>query len=163
MFTEPGKCGAFIVGSMSMGENARGQVVAEATVTPKGLLKLTSDAKKFHSWKLRREVTSHDFINGVRSSHKKAFKAWVADDSPEKMQAIDIPNDKIYDTDGPDLQSSTISSETYNNFRQWLEWEGFSCSEHASWYFKSRWKNQKVTMKEVGAGNIDLPKSAHYR
>ncbi len=164
MFTEAGRCGAFVVGSLSMGENARGQVVAAAKVKPMGIGRALHDAKMLDKWKFRREVTSHDFVDGRRYKHKKSFVSWQADDSPSKMQAIDmLTGDSLYDTDGPDLTSATSTSETYNNFRQWVEWDGFTCSPYAHWYFKARWQAQKVTLKEVGAGSITLPARPHYQ
>ena len=44
----------------------------------------------------------------------------------------------------------TQTAETYNNFRQWLEWDGRPCSNYAYWYFQARWKDQQVTLKDVG-------------
>ena len=46
------------------------------------------------------------------------------------------------------------------DFRQWLEWEGRPCSNYASWYFQARWKDQRVTLKDVDQGAITLPPQA---
>ena len=38
------------------------------------------------------------------------------------------------------------TSETYNNFRQWVEWAGVPWSDYGCWHFRARWKDQKVTL-----------------
>jgi hypothetical protein len=79
------------------------------------------------------------------------------------MQVLNsVDNDELYDTDGPDLPAATRTAETYNNFRQWLRWDGRPCSNFAYWYFQVRWKDKKVTLKDVGQGSIELPQRAFY-
>ncbi len=155
LFPGPDRCGAFEVGSFTMGKNARGQVVAVAEISPSGIGKLLKQAKKHNIWKLRRQLTAHDFADGNRAKHKKSFVTWVGDDSPAGMMMLNpATNDKLYDTDAPDLPTALKTAQTYNNFRQWAEWDGIPCSNYVYWYFKARWKQQKVTMKEVGQGSI---------
>src|SRR3954447_21324576 len=86
------------------------------------------------------------------------------DDSQPKLLNLDPgPDDRLYDTDGPDLPGgAATSSETYNNFRQWAEWGGSPCSEYGYWYFQARWKDQKVTLKEVNPGSMLLPPKPYY-
>ena len=104
MFVEPGKCGAFTVMSFSMGENARGQVVAEANIEPKGIGRLLKAAGVADKWVLRREVTAHDFADGRRSSGKKSFKPWAEDTSSDKLMMLDpSASDRLYDSDAPEL------------------------------------------------------------
>jgi hypothetical protein len=114
--------------------------------------------------RFRRQVTAHDFVDGKRATGKKAFLPWVPDDSQPKLLTLDPgPDDRLYDTDGPDLPGGAArTSETYNNFRQWVEWAGVPWSDYGYWYFRARWMNQKVTLKEVGQGSIILPPTPHY-
>ena len=80
------------------------------------------------------------------------------------MQVLtSVSNDELYDTDAPDLPVATQTGETYNNFRQWLEWDGRPCSNYAYWYFQARWKDRQVTLKDVGQGSITLPQQAFYK
>jgi hypothetical protein len=164
MFTGPDECGAFVVGSFSMGENARGQVVAVAELAPKGVGKAISAAGKQLLLKFRRQLTAHDFVDGKPAVHKKSWKDWVADDSQPGLLELDpMTDDRLFDTDGPDLPTATRTAETYNNFRQWVEWDGVPCSGYGRWYFQARWKDQKVTLKDVGRGSIPLPAHPHYK
>ena len=159
----PDQCGAFEVQSFSMGKNARGQIVAVAKLLPRGVGKIIHAAGKHGLFNIRRELTAHDFVDGAPSHHKKSFKVWV-DDTLATMQSLTaVFNDELYDTDAPDLPSATQTAETYNNFRQWLEWEGRPCSNYAFWYFQARWKDQQVTLKDVDQGAIALPAQAFYK
>jgi hypothetical protein len=161
MFTGPDRCGAFEVDSFSMGKNARGQVIAVAQLLPQGVGKVIG--AKYTSLVIRRQVTAHDFVDGNKHKHKKSFVEW-ADDTLLGMQVLkSAASDKIYDTDGPDLPSALKTAETYNNFRQWVEWDGQPCSGYARWYFQAQWKDQKVVMKDVGQGKIKLPPKAQLK
>ncbi len=162
-FPGPDQCGAFDVPSLSMGKNARGQIVAVAKLSPRGVGKIIHAAGKYSLFSIRRELTANDYVDGARSQNKKTFKVWV-DDTLAAMQVLtSVFNDELYDTDAPDLPSATQTAETYNNFRQWLEWEGRPCSNLATWYFQARWKDQQVTLKDVGPGSITLPQQAFYK
>lgn len=155
------KCGAVKVASFSMGENARGQVVAVAELYPRGIGKILNIKKKLLL--IGRQVTAHDFVDGKKSVSKKSFKPWT-EDTHIGMQAFDSSNDKLFDSDAPDLPAGAArSSETYNNFRQWVVWDGKPCSDYAYWFFQAQWKNQKVTNKKVGTGNFVLPSKAHFK
>jgi hypothetical protein len=162
-FTAGNSCGAFVVQAFSMGENARGQVVAVAELTPKGVGQVISAAGMSKNLRFRRQVTAHDFVDGKRDTGKKAFIPWAPDDSQPKLLTLDPgPDDRLYDTDGPDLPVAARTSETYDNFRQWVEWAGVPWSDYGYWYFRARWKDQKVTLKEVGQGSIILPPTPYY-
>jgi hypothetical protein len=165
VFTGGDACGAFVVGSFSMGENARGQVVAVAELAPAGVGGVISAAGKSALFKFRRQVTAVDFVDGKKAAGRKSFVAWAADDSQPKLQTLDPgPDGRLYDTDGPDLPGGALtSSETYNNFRQWVEWAGAPCSDYGYWYFRARWKGQKVTLKEVGKATMPLPAGPHFK
>jgi hypothetical protein len=159
--------GTEILGARSYenGENAVGKVVAVGLITP----------PKVHTvvragWDFQREVIRRDFFNGSpwggrwdstwRNDHAKSgdFQAIVPDS-----------DDKIYDRDAPNIEHPGaihddqgrwhpgVSSERYDNFRQWVEWNGAKCSDWAKWYWKARWKKDQspqVTLKEVGLGEI---------
>jgi hypothetical protein len=158
MFTAGDVCGAAVVRSFSMGENARGQVVAKATLQPAGVGKLISGCNKNSLLKFRRQVTAHDFTDGKRFTSQKSFSPWKDDDSIDKMVTIDPgPDDSLFDTDGPDLPLASRTAETYNNFRQWITFDGAPCSPYGTWFFRAQWKNKKVVLKEVREGSIQLP------
>jgi hypothetical protein len=164
MFTGGDSCGAFVVQSWSMGENARGQVVAVAQLLPAGVGRVISAATMQGQLKLRRQLTANDFVDGKRFAGPKSFIPWAADDSQPSLLTLDPgPDDRLFDTDGPDLPTATRTAETYNNFRQWVEWAGAPCSDYGYWYFQARWKDQKVTLKDVGQGSIQLPPKPFYR
>ncbi len=163
-FTGGESCGAFVVQAFSMAANARGQVVAVAELVPKGVGRVISAAGMGAQLRFRRQVTAHDFVDGKRGTDKKAFIPWAPDDSQPQLLTLDPgPDDRLYDTDGPDLPGGAArTSETYDNFRQWVEWAGVPWSDYGYWYFRARWQNQKVTLKEVGQGSIILPPTPHY-
>jgi hypothetical protein len=162
-FPGPDQCGAFEVPSPLIGTNARGQIVTVAKLLPRGIGKIIQAAGKHTLFNIRRQLTANDYVDGAPSHHKKSFKPWV-DDTLAAMQVLtSVFNDELYDTDAPDLPVATQTAETYNNFRQWLEWEGRPCSNYVTWYFQARWKDQKVTLKDVGPGAITLPPRAFYR
>jgi hypothetical protein len=160
MFHGPDMCGAFKVKSFSMTENARGQIVAVATLLPAGVGAVVSRSGKNALLALQREVTAADFVDRKRFSGSKSFVAWAGDMSIPQMQTIDpATDDQLFDTDGPDLPAATVTAETYNNFRQWVTFAGEPCSLYGAWFFRSQWKNQKVIMLEVGSGAKPLPSS----
>jgi len=162
-FPGPDQCGAYEVQSFSMGKNARGQIVAVAKLFPSGVGKVIFAAGKHTLFSIRRQLTAHDYVDGAQNKHKKSFANW-ADDTLAAMQVLtNAVNDELYDTDAPDLPVATQTAETSNNFRQRLEWDGKPCSNFAFWYFQARWKDQQVTLKDVGQGSITLPQQAFYK
>jgi hypothetical protein len=162
-FPGPDQCGAYEVQSFSMGKNARGQIVAVAKLFPGGVGRIILAAGKQTLFSIRRQLTAHDYVHGSPHKHKKSFGVWVEDTGLEMQVRTNIVNDELYDTDAPDLPTATQTAETYNNFRQWLEWDGRPCSNYAYWYFQARWKDQQVTLKDVGQGSIPLPQQAFYK
>jgi len=164
LFSGPDKCGAFEVDSFTMTKNARGQIVASAALQPSGLGQLLNQLNKNDKWNLRRQLTAHDYVDGAKAVHKKSFINWIDDDSMALMKMLNpSTNDKLFDTDGPDLPTGIKSAETYNNFRQWVEFDGIPCSNYAFWYFQARWKAQTVTLNDVGSGTMKLPDKPYYK
>ncbi len=73
----------------------------------------------------------------------------------------------IYDLDVPDIRWGQKSYETYNNFRQRIEWNKEKCSDIVPWYWQARWRLHKdikkeVTLNDLGKRNIALPQKPHY-
>ena len=145
---------------------AVGKVCPIATITPAGVYEIVQAG-----WDFKRDRWSHDFKDGTNSSSYYDTN-WTDDTSLASWKRITPDSDdKIYDLDGPNVlngDGATSSYETYNNFRQWIEWNGEVCSSKGSvglWYWKGRWKadqTPQVTLKEVGTGGITLPSSAYY-
>ena len=142
---------------------ASGKIVVEATLQPTGVKDVVKDG-----WMIRRERWTHDWANG--NPTKLATTGWVDDTSkPEWLNIKPGIGDKIYDTDGPNLLSDVFSNETYNNFRQWVEWKGQQSSDKALWYFQGRWAmsrdpKKQVELVDVAADrNITLPAKPYYK
>jgi hypothetical protein len=140
---------------------ASGKVAAAATLSPSGVNSVVKAG-----WTFEREVWSHNWIDGVKAltSNEK----WTPDTSkPNYLRLTPDGDDKIYDLDGPDLRWGNFHSETYNNFRQWVTWNGEKCSEYALWHWQARWSvnkdpSKQITLNECGTGNIMLPKGPHF-
>ena len=138
-----------------------GKVAPLARLQPKGI-----GAVIRAGWAFRREITSRDYFDGVL--HSKSAKKWRDDTSkPAYLRLIPDDQDQIYDLDGPDIRWGQQTCETYNNFRQWIEWNGERCSDSAPWFWRARWKlhrdpNKQITLREVGTGNRTLPSRPHY-
>lgn len=139
-----------------------GKIVAVATIQPAGIHNFVTGG-----WVLKRERWTHDWVDGARNSpgngHSNQWNtAWV-DDTLTGMSVLtpDL-DDKVYDTDAPNLGMAAHDYETYNNFRQWLEWNNERASDSAPWFFQARWQNNRVTTKDVGTGNIQLPNTSFF-
>ncbi len=153
--------------SYNGGNSAAGKIVAVGTITPPGV----HDVVKA-GWDLRRERISHDWNDGakVREGNTESDywnTAWVDDTSYARYKKLTPDNDdKIYDIDAPNVANvGGDNYETYNNFRQWVEWNSEACSDKAGWYWKGRWDKTtapQVTLKDVGTGNIALPDDPHF-
>ena len=112
---------------------------------------------------------SHDWIDGAKSTVANYWNTTWQDDTSAASWKKLVPDadDKIYDLDGPDVRQVGPSNdvETYNNFRQWIEWNGNRCSDNAEWYWQGRWQKSvtpQVSLKDVGTGNIVLPSKSHF-
>jgi hypothetical protein len=140
--------------SYNGGNSAVGKVIPVGTITPVGVNAVVKDGWSFERQKLRR-----DFKDGVKIPSRWDM-SWQPDNSLARFQKL-IPdaNDKIYDRDAPNIANfgQVDSYERYDNFRQWVEWDGTRCSNYAGWYWKARWKKDQapqVTLKEVDSGEI---------
>jgi len=150
------------------GKKGVGKVVPVATITPGGVRAIVKS-----SWAFKRERMSHDWDDGNQSSPGNGPKnywntAWVDDTSLAQFQKL-VPDssDKIYDRDAPNIASfgNKKTSETYNNFREWTEWNGEACSDKAEWHWQGNWEkaqSPQVTLAEVGSGNIALPANPKF-
>jgi hypothetical protein len=145
---------------------AAGRICAVASLTPKKVSAVIRSG-----WVFEREVQCRDFIDDQENNIAKSWKGeWVNDRSlPNKIRRVPDDQDKIYDIDGPDIIAGQSDSyETYNNFRQWIEFDHERCSDFALWFWRARWKlnrdpRKQMTLKELGTGQIKLPTKAHYR
>lgn len=140
-----------------------GKIVAVATISPAGVHNIVRAG-----WVLRRERWTHDWLDGNRSNpgnnrNNQWNTAWVDDTLTGMSMLTPDLDDKVYDTDAPNLGTAMRTYETYNNFRQWLEWNGSRASDNSPWYFQARWQNNRVTMKDANVGNIQLPDTPFFR
>jgi hypothetical protein len=149
-------------------QQAVGKVVPVATITPAGVHDVVKSG-----WAFRRERMSHDWDDGAKTSpgnEKSNYwnTDWVDDTSLAEFQKL-VPDadDKIYDRDAPNIGAfnNKNTSETYNNFRQWTEWGGQTCSDKAEWHWQARWQKSaspQVTLTDVGSGSVTLPDSSSF-
>lgn len=140
---------------------ASGKVAPVATLTPKGVNQIVKAG-----WTFEREVWSHNWSDGVKLPSTN--KNWTRDTSkPNYLRLTPDVDDKIYDLDAPDIRWGQFNCETYNNFRQWIEWNTEKCSDYAPWYWQARWslnkdQSKQITLNELGTKNIDLPSRPHF-
>jgi hypothetical protein len=148
--------------SYNSGKSAVGKVVPVATITPAGV-----NAVVKSGWAFRRERISRDWVDGVKQTAVNYWNTtWQDDTSAAAFQMLTPDSDdKIYDRDAPSVWGTGGNDyETYNNFREWIEWNGMSpnetCSDKAEWYWKAVWVKSgtpQIQMTDVGTGNIALP------
>jgi hypothetical protein len=145
------------------GAAAVGKIIGVATITPAG-----ANAIVQAGWKFRRERMSRDWNDGVKNTASNYWNTtWIDDTSYFSNQKLTPDSDdKIYDRDAPNIAKfGTNDSETYNNFREWTEWNGDNCSDRAGWYWKGRWQASEfpqVTFTDVGTGNVTLPDTSFF-
>lgn len=145
------------------GNGGAGKVAPFAVISPSGVHDVVKSG-----WAFRRQRISHDWKDGVKNTAANYWNtAWVDDTSLASWTRLTPDADeKIYDLDGPNIAAAgTTDYETYNNFKQWIEWGGDRCSDDASWYFQGRWQRSsspQVTLKDVGTGNIALPDKSTF-
>ncbi len=145
------------------GKQGAGKVAPVAEITPKGVHDVVKSG-----WEFKRNRMSHDWIDGVKNTAANYWNTtWQDDTSLARWKKL-IPDadDKIYDLDGPNLFGvGTTDAETYNNFRQWIEWNGETCSANAEWYYQARWQKSaapQIILNDGGTGNIALPATSHF-
>jgi hypothetical protein len=141
---------------------AAGKIVAVGTLSPKGVNQIVKDA-----WTIQRQVWSSNFLDGV-SGAPGTNQNWTPDPSmAQHLKLTPDRDDRIYDTDGPDIRWGEFTSETYNRFQQWIEWNKEKCSDNAPWHWNARWKKDKdqskqIALKDVGKGDTTLPGKAFF-
>jgi len=142
-------------------KGASGKVVPVARISPIGVHAIIKKG-----WMLEREVWSHNWSDGAKT--KQWNEKWTLDTSQAKyLRLTPDGDDKIYDLDAPDIRWGVFHYETYNNFRQWLTWNGKKCSEYVLWHWQARWgvnkdSTKQITLNNVGSGNITLPEGPHF-
>jgi hypothetical protein len=143
---------------------ASGKIIAVATLKPVGVAKVIKAG-----WTFRRQIMAHDWQNGIKMEGAKTWtKTWADDTSnPRFLRLTPDDDDKIYDRDEPELRVARLSSETYNNFRQWVEWNGEACSDFAPWFWQAIWRAKadpakQIELNKCDKGKIDLPDKPRY-
>lgn len=131
----------------------RGKIVAVAAISPAGIHNVVRSG-----WVLKRERWTHDWADGNQFKPGNAKTnmwntTWVDDTLTAMSMLTPDLDDKVYDTDAPDMGIADHDYQTYNLFRQWLEWNGDRASDNSLWYFRARWHNNRITLKDVGPGN----------
>ncbi len=140
---------------------ASGKVAPVATLTPAGVHKVVKAG-----WAFERQVWSRNWSDGRR--HSSSNTTWTRDTSKANyLRLTPDSHNMIYDLDAPDIRWGQKSYETYNNFRQWIEWNKEKCSDNAPWYWQARWRlhkdiSKQITLNDLGKRNIALPKKPHY-
>jgi hypothetical protein len=140
-----------------------GKVGPVAEISPKGVHDIVKSG-----WDFKRDRMSHDWKDGGKNTAANYWNTtWQDDTSLARWKKL-APDgdDKIYDLDGPNIFAAGITDyETYNNFRQWIEWNGDRCADNVEWYYQARWQKSatpQVSLNEVGTGNITLPAKSHF-
>ncbi len=140
---------------------ASGKIAAVATLSPKGVNQVVKAG-----WTFERQVWTHDWLDGAKGP--RSNDNWKKDTSlAANLKLTPDSADKIYDIDGPDLRWGQFTSESYNNFKQWIEWNGEKCSAEAPWHWQARWvvnkdMSKQITMNDLGTGNITLPSKPFF-
>ena len=154
--------GAIEYDNLAQQRQVAGKIIAVGTLQPRGIHNVIQSG-----WVLRRERWTHDWLDGNRNSPGNGRSdqwntEWIDDTLSSMSMLTPDLDDKVYDTDAPNLGTAVREYETYNNFRQWLEWNGDRASDNSPWFFQARWQNNRVTLKQVGTGNIQLPDRSFF-
>ena len=142
---------------------ASGKVAPVATLTPKGIAAVLKSG-----WTFERDAWSRNWVDDGHEA-PGTNKTWTRDTSkPQYLKLTPDTSDKIYDLDGPDLRWGAKNWETYNNFRQWIEWNKTVCSDFALWHWNARWvlnkdPKKQIPLKDVGPGNPPLPSGPFFK
>ena len=140
---------------------ASGKISGSATLLPQGVGQIVKAG-----WAFERQVWSSNWFDGVKASSSN--QNWTKDTSkPVYLRLTPDTADKIYDTDAPDLRWGQFTSETYNKFRQWIEWNGEKCSDDALWHWQARWQvnkdqSKQITLNKLGVGDLVLPDKPYF-
>jgi hypothetical protein len=143
---------------------ASGKIIAVATLKPPGVSKVLKAG-----WTFRRQIMARDWRDGIKFKSAKTWTDTWADDTsgPTYLRLTPDDGDKIYDLDEPDIRFARFSSETYNNFQQWVEWNGETCSDFAPWFWQAVWRAKadttaQIELKQCDKGSIKLPDTPRY-
>jgi uncharacterized Zn-binding protein involved in type VI secretion len=148
---------------------ACGQICAVASITPAGIHNLITNG-----WYLNREVWDHSFKDGVPLIVNNTN--WTSDTINDYYQSASPDSaDNFYGLDGPNIVSlgATNCTEFYENFHQWLTWNGILVSDGtpgtsafpvaAEWHWSATWQSTatpQVFFLNLGGGYINLPNTA---
>ena len=142
--------------------HTRGRMVAVATLTPAGVNRVVASG-----WAFRRERFTKQWASGHDGD--QTTTGWIDDTShAENVRLVPDANDKIYDTDGPDIRWGQRSYEIYHNFRQWVEWHSERCSDYGNWHFRAQWQAnpdqaRQIRLSDVGPAHVALPERPALR
>ena len=143
---------------------AAGQICGIFAITPAGIHTIITNG-----WDVFQRRMSHDFDNGSISSvyYDADWKSDGPDDADFNKTVIPDSKDKLYTIDAPNISAfGSDSSETYNNFYDYITWDSQICCEtNHFWHWQGRWKaNQTpaVTFTDLGGGIMVLPQSPFY-
>ncbi len=144
---------------------AVGKMEGRFTLTPIGINQVV-----MAGWDIKRWVIFKDFTNGIlvasedRSDDSHNFDEDLIPDNDDKIYVIDPPVGAFF--------NMNHTEEGYNNFTEWLEWNGEKVSDDYEWHYQSRVdddldvenkpKNDDTELKDIGLGHIILPNSAYY-
>jgi hypothetical protein len=141
---------------------AYGQNCVVATLTPVGVHRIIPTG-----WSFFQERMSHDFNNGSKST--RYYDSSWQPDGPTSGNYMTTPDalDEIYEIDSPNIGAfASSTSETYNNFYDYITWNGQLCSSTNNfWNFEGRWNSTntpQVTYTALSTGTIQLPTNALY-
>lgn len=134
----------------------RGNMYGTVTLTPAGV----GDVIKT-GWDIKRLRMCRDKDDGKKST-QYWDNNWVNDDSHDSDELLKPVNNQIYVIDSPNIScvGNNVSSETNNNFKEWVEWNKTRCSDEQKWYYKGTWKAgnpETITNHAVGIGHMTLP------
>lgn len=167
--TYPSLVSTILDGEYVTNYGASAKVAPEAIISPAGIHEFVKSG-----WVFKREHWTHSwFDNGVRNkpgNDRYSFwnTTWVDDTSlADVLRLTPDAHDKLYDLDAPDIRHTAKNTEMYHNFRQWIEWNGYRCSDYAEWYWQVRWQASKdpkrqILLNDLGEGNKDLPETPYF-
>ena len=150
-----------------------GRTQITGTLRPTGLHNVCSTG-----WHIKRTITCNHFDNETLAksvtNHDDTSDDWMLDLDPDSGGSAG----KIYDLDPPgcsaNLSGTTINhtSEAYNNFTQWIEWDynttSTRCSDNAVWSYEARADvdeavgNKRVPLNRLSLKHMTIPANAHY-
>ena len=160
----------YIDGQTNFWRAAAGKIIPIGCLYPEGIHAVITNV-----FNIKREMWRHDYSNGVPWSDRWTTN-WVDDSAtPLKYRRYNPPDeyDQIYDLDAPEIWKYSVtygitnSCERYDNFRQWVEWNGSMCSDYAPWRWFARWKSnsdkyQQITLRELDDDNQAFPEGPYY-